>query len=130
MKGLAIHHLQAAYGEAMAHNVDVVVVGAGLSGLTTAYRLVRQGIDRVVVLEAKDRVGGRTLTTTVDGTVLDAGATIVAPAQKTSWRWPLISASARSGLIAAATSIFCGPNGARWPGCRAGPPHRRSAECS
>ena len=66
----------------MAHNVDVVVVCAGLSGLTTAYRLVRKGIDRVVVLEAKDRVGGRTLTTTVDGTVLDAGATIVAPAQK------------------------------------------------
>ena len=66
----------------MAHNVDVVVVGAGLSGLTTAYRLVRQGIDRVVVLEAKDRVGGRTLTTTVDGTVLDAGATIISPAQK------------------------------------------------
>ena len=82
VEGLPTDRLQPAYGGAMAHNVDVVVVGAGLSGLTTAYRLVRQGIDRVVVLEAKDRVGGRTLTTTVDGTVLDAGATIISPAQK------------------------------------------------
>ncbi|MFD8083099.1 flavin monoamine oxidase family protein [Kitasatospora sp. NPDC059722] len=36
-----------------------VVVGAGLAGLTTADRLAAQGID-VTVLEARDRVGGRT----------------------------------------------------------------------
>jgi monoamine oxidase len=71
----------------VADNVDVVVGGAGLSGLTTAYRLVQQGVDGVVVLEAKDRVGGRTLTTMVDGTVLDAGATIVSLLSKKSWRW-------------------------------------------
>jgi monoamine oxidase len=64
------------------HDADVVVVGAGLSGLTAAHRLLQGGVDRVVVLEAKDRVGGRTLTTVVDGTVLDAGATIVSPAQQ------------------------------------------------
>lgn len=36
----------------------VIVVGAGLSGLATAYRVLRAGID-VVVLEARSRVGGR-----------------------------------------------------------------------
>ncbi|SOJ53551.1 Putative flavin-containing monoamine oxidase AofH [Mycobacterium simulans] len=66
----------------MTYDVDVAVVGAGLSGLTTGYRLVRNGIDKIVVLEAKDRVGGRTLTTKVNGTILDAGATIISPAQQ------------------------------------------------
>jgi monoamine oxidase len=36
----------------------VIVIGAGLSGLTCAYRLLDHGVD-VVVLEARDRVGGR-----------------------------------------------------------------------
>jgi monoamine oxidase len=43
---------------------DVVVVGAGLAGLTAARRLTAGGLD-VRVLEARDRVGGRTYT--VDG---------------------------------------------------------------
>ncbi|XP_013393626.1 probable flavin-containing monoamine oxidase A [Lingula anatina] len=46
--------------------VDVVVVGAGLSGLSAAYELTKRDPSlRVAVLEAKDRVGGRTLTTTL-----------------------------------------------------------------
>ncbi len=45
---------------------DVVVVGAGLAGLTAASDLVRAG-HSVVVLEANDRVGGRTLNQSVGG---------------------------------------------------------------
>ena len=37
---------------------DVVVIGAGISGLSAADALTQLGYD-VVVLEAKDRVGGR-----------------------------------------------------------------------
>lgn len=40
-------------------DASVIVVGAGLSGLTTARELVRAGVDDVVVLDARDRVGGR-----------------------------------------------------------------------
>ena len=50
---------------------DVVVVGAGLAGLTAARRLVATGLDPLV-LEARDRVGGRTEGgATADGTPIE-----------------------------------------------------------
>jgi NADPH-dependent 2,4-dienoyl-CoA reductase/sulfur reductase-like enzyme len=38
----------------------VVVLGAGFAGIAAARRLRRMGIGRVTLLEARDRVGGRT----------------------------------------------------------------------
>lgn len=61
-------------------NRDVVVVGAGLSGLTAARELKKAGFT-VAVLEARDRVGGRTWTDTVDGAVLEVGGQWVSPDQ-------------------------------------------------
>ena len=51
---------------------DVLVIGAGLAGLTCARRLHDRTLD-VQVLEASDRVGGRVRTDTVDGFRLDRG---------------------------------------------------------
>ena len=49
----------------------VVVVGAGLAGLSAARRLHARGVD-TVVLEARDRVGGRTERgVTQDGTPIE-----------------------------------------------------------
>ena len=56
----------------MSRRRDVIVVGAGISGLTTAYRLSRAGLD-VEVLEARDRVGGRAWRVPVGETFFDAG---------------------------------------------------------
>lgn len=54
-------------------NPKIIVIGAGLSGLTTAYRLKQKGFD-VHVYEAKKRVGGRIFTVQVQGRIAELGA--------------------------------------------------------
>lgn len=62
--------------------VDVIVVGAGLAGLTAAREVQRAGYS-VLVLEARDRVGGRVLNHPLgDGLVVDVGGQFVGPTQR------------------------------------------------
>ncbi|MFF2272811.1 flavin monoamine oxidase family protein [Agromyces sp. NPDC058136] len=57
----------------MPDTFDTVIVGAGVAGLTAA-RLLHDAGRRVVVLEARDRVGGRTWTDRTAGFSVDRGA--------------------------------------------------------
>ncbi|MEI6251598.1 MAG: FAD-dependent oxidoreductase [Mycobacteriaceae bacterium] len=62
-------------------DVDYCVVGAGFAGLTAALRLTQAGRS-VVLLEARDRVGGRTFTEVLpDGTWIDRGGAWIGPGQ-------------------------------------------------
>src|SRR4051794_11103864 len=60
---------------------DVAIVGGGLAGLTAARNLVKAG-HSVIVLEARDRVGGRAFNHKLpDGQAIEAGGEFVGPTQ-------------------------------------------------
>ncbi len=60
----------------MAEPVDVVIVGAGLAGLSCAQDLAAAGVE-CLLLERSDGVGGRVRTDAVDGFLLDRGFQIL-----------------------------------------------------
>jgi monoamine oxidase len=55
---------------------DVVIVGAGMAGLTAARAVAEAGL-RVLVVEAQERIGGRILTEHVGGEALELGAEFI-----------------------------------------------------
>ncbi|MDR7304081.1 flavin monoamine oxidase family protein [Haloactinomyces albus] len=68
----------------MSERYDVIIIGAGFAGLTAARELRRRGAS-VLILEARDRIGGRTWTTERLGRGLDLGGTWVHWAQPHVW---------------------------------------------
>ena len=68
-----------------AFDVDVIIIGAGAAGLAAAQRLRVLG-KTFVVLEARDRTGGRVFTDTSLGGAYDAGAFYIHWAERNPWR--------------------------------------------
>jgi len=56
----------------MQDNLPIVIIGAGLTGLTTAYHLAKRG-KKVLVIEKNDRIGGQIRTLQQDGFIFETG---------------------------------------------------------
>ena len=82
--GAAAGALPAASARAAGSGVrrtEVAIVGAGLAGLSAAHQLTRRG-KSVLVVEARDRVGGRTLNHSIGGGhVIEIGGQWIGPTQ-------------------------------------------------
>ena len=80
VSGLGLSAAEAA-GSSLPKTVDVVVVGGGISGLVAARNVLKTG-KTVLVLEARDRVGGRVLNHTLaNGSIIESGGAFVGPTQ-------------------------------------------------
>lgn len=68
------------------NHADVLIIGAGLTGLSAALHLHRQNVS-VKVLEATDRVGGRVKTDRVEGYLLDRGFQVLLTQYPETQEW-------------------------------------------
>jgi len=94
-------------------NADVLVIGAGIAGLRAAEVLVAAG-RRVIVLEARDRLGGRIYTDRSWGVPVELGASWIHGVEDN----PIAALAAAKGITTQATdyeSVMYGADGQRLP---------------
>jgi monoamine oxidase len=88
IKGLGAGALLAGAGTglaAAAASYDAIVIGAGFAGVTAARELRARGL-RPLILEARNRIGGRTWTETFSGVRVEMGGEAVDEKQPNVWR--------------------------------------------
>lgn len=69
-----------------ANGREIIIIGGGLSGLTCALVLQKAG-QKVHLLEASDRIGGRVKTDQIDGFLLDRGFQVFQSSYPTAMKW-------------------------------------------
>lgn len=101
------------------NRIDTIVIGAGVAGLTAA-RLLQKAGREVVVLEARDRVGGRVWTERDGDLVTDLGASWIhgitdsaVAAAATALKMPTVEFTVGSYQPDGRPMAYYGPDGAR-----------------
>ncbi|MGW3012171.1 flavin monoamine oxidase family protein [Streptomyces sp. NPDC001219] len=83
--GVAASHPAFAAGAATpGRSYDAIVIGGGFAGVSAARELKAKG-KRTLILEARDRVGGRAWTSKFAGLPIEFGATWIHPSQTLIW---------------------------------------------
>ncbi|KJA15151.1 hypothetical protein HYPSUDRAFT_194639 [Hypholoma sublateritium FD-334 SS-4] len=73
LRALSVPHLSNA-AAAASNGPRVLILGGGVSGVIAARTLHQSGIDNFVIVEARDELGGRMMTTTFGGKTIEQGA--------------------------------------------------------
>ena len=77
-----VHAVAPDEGVAETRHLNVIVIGGGLSGLMAGRELQKRGVDSFLVLEARERVGGRTLNMPIGGgQIVEVGGEWIGPGQ-------------------------------------------------
>lgn len=74
---LAVINIFAVVGsssDSIGHSKKVAIIGAGASGIAAAAKLLANGYENIVILEAEDRIGGRVWTVNDGDKLLEMGA--------------------------------------------------------
>lgn len=58
----------------MFKNTKIIIIGAGAAGISAAARLIEKGLENIIILEGKDRIGGRIHTVEFSDNVVELGA--------------------------------------------------------
>jgi monoamine oxidase len=91
-------------------NIDVLIVGVGAAGLIAWRELHSAGL-HVVVLEARDRIGGRILTDHSTSSPIELGAEFVHGKPKAIW--PILEKARLKMLESSDTRMFFDKGGLR-----------------
>ena len=105
----------------LCQDAEVIIIGAGMAGISALNQLNSNGITDVIVLEATSRMGGRMKKTTLGGQTVELGANWIHEPQDN----PLYSKALDLGLslyqeVASDPPIYCedssdcGDNDSRW----------------
>lgn len=82
---------------------DVIVIGAGVSGLVAARELTKAGL-KVKIVEARSRIGGRVYSIEHNGLLAECGAEMIHGSDSSIWRY--ISAAGLTTLPGPSTSSY------------------------
>lgn len=114
LTGTVAHALPLDDASTTAATVDVCVIGAGFAGLAAAHA-VRDAGGSVMVLEARDRVGGRTLSIRLpDGGWVDEGGQWVGAGHDRFYHWIKATGHTTYPSPNVGDALVRGPGGATW----------------
>ena len=77
---------------------DVVIIGAGIAGMTAAQELIKKG-QNVIIIEARDRIGGRVNPIEFEGNIIDLGAQFIHGKSKLNPIMKLVNSKKRECIV-------------------------------